>query len=133
MTKIKSFNLVIIPLFICLIIIASYKSTNVYEDFLHGAREGLYNGIKILPAMLALTVTVGALRNSGLLSVLVGLFSPLSDFLKIPTELFALGAVRSLSGSGALVMYGDILKAFGADSFMGRAASVMMASSETTF
>lgn len=123
----------IIPLFVVLIIAASMGRTNVYEDFLEGASHGLYNAFKILPSMIALTVVIGALRESGVISVFVSLISPLTNFLNIPSELFGLSVVRSLSGSGALIMYSDILKDFGADSFMGRAASVMMASSETTF
>ena len=41
--------------------------------------------------------------------------------------------VRPLSGSGALGVMSETIKANGADSLIGRMVSVMMGSSETTF
>jgi spore maturation protein B len=38
-----------------------------------------------------------------------------------------------VSGSGAITIFESILKDFGPDSFIGRTASVMMGSTETTF
>ena len=41
--------------------------------------------------------------------------------------------IRPLSGSGALGVMSEIIKAHGPDSLIGRMVSVMMGSSETTF
>ena len=38
-----------------------------------------------------------------------------------------------MSGSGALSVYNGIISDYGADSFIGKVASVMMGSTETTF
>ena len=41
--------------------------------------------------------------------------------------------LRPISGSGALVIFQDILQQYGPDSFVGQVASVMQGSTETTF
>jgi len=53
--------------------------------------------------------------------------------VNFPPELFPLGVMRSLSGSGSLAMTTDIVKTYGPDSFLARAAATMYGSSETTF
>ena len=58
---------------------------------------------------------------------------PLTDLLHIPKEIVPLALLRPISGSGALVIYEDILRTFGADSTIGRISSVLMGSTETTF
>ena len=56
-----------------------------------------------------------------------------SKVLGIPKEVFPLALLRHLSGSGALVAFQQILSQYGPDSFVGRVASVLMGSTETTF
>ena len=41
--------------------------------------------------------------------------------------------LRPISGSGAMVIFQDILSSVGPDSFAGRVAGVMLGSTETTF
>ncbi|MBQ7075242.1 MAG: spore maturation protein, partial [Clostridia bacterium] len=50
-----------------------------------------------------------------------------------PKELVPLSLMRPISGSGALAVIDEILKTHGADTFIGRCASVMAGSTETTF
>jgi spore maturation protein B len=45
----------------------------------------------------------------------------------------ALTVISPISGSGALTVFENILKTYGADSTAGRVASVIMGSTETTF
>ena len=52
------------------------------------------------------------------------------DFRHLNQSLMILSPV---SGSGSLTIFESILKDFGPDSFVGRTASVMMGSTETTF
>ena len=44
-----------------------------------------------------------------------------------------LALLNPISGGGALSLYENILKTSGPDSYVGRVASVMMGSTETTF
>ena len=73
------------------------------------------------------------LKASGGLDVLLSLLSPIGDFLGIPRDIIPLTILSPISGSGSLGVYESILKDFGPDSFIGRCASVMMGSTETTF
>ena len=73
------------------------------------------------------------LKNSGGLDIITDFLSPLASFLKIPKEVTPLMILSPISGSGSLSIFESILKDYGPDSFIGRTASVMMGSTETTF
>ena len=122
-----------IPLFIFVIITYSFGKTNVYDSFVEGAAEGVKTFVKVIPNMVALVVAVGALRSSGILDALENLAAPLCQKINLPQQLVPLFLVRPISGSGGTALFCDILEKYGPDSFIGRSASVMMGSSETTF
>ncbi len=116
-----------------IILTALIKRLPVFELFLSGARQGISAIFKMAPSIIALVCAVTMLRSSGLLDAIIGLISPILEPIGFPPELFPLSVLRPISGSGALAVLNDIYKSFGADSFIGRAASVMMGSTETTF
>lgn len=109
------------------------SGADVFDAFLTGAREGAETAVKILPALVALITAVGVLRASGLLDLLTGALAPLFTSLGLPREVIPLALLRPVSGSGAMVIFTDILEKCGPDSFAGRVASVMQGSTETTF
>lgn len=78
-------------------------------------------------------VAISMFRASGALDILISVLSPLTDFLHIPKEIVPLSLLRPLSGSGSLTVFKDIITNNGPDSFIGRAASIIQGSSETTF
>ena len=88
---------------------------------------------QILPSLIALATAVGMLRVSGALDVLSYALSPLASLLRIPSEVVPLALLRPVSGSSAMVIFQDLLKNYHPDSYIGRVASVMMGSTETTF
>ena len=110
-----------------------YKKVDVFGEFLEGAKEGLKTVVNIAPAIIALMTCVGMLKVSGTLDILVWVFSPLARLLALPQEVLPLAILRPISGSGALVIFNDLLGTYGPDSFVGRVASVIEGSSETTF
>ena len=59
--------------------------------------------------------------------------APVCEFFSIPKELISLIFLRPVSGSGSLVVAEKIMESAGADSFIGRSASVMVGSCETVF
>lgn len=67
------------------------------------------------------------------LELLCSVFAPAAEQLGLPGELLPMALLRPVSGSGALALFEDILTRFGPDSFIGRTASVLMGSTETTF
>ena len=76
---------------------------------------------------------MGVFTSSGLSDMICTLLSPITDFLGVPKDLVPFGILRPVSGSGSLVFASDIFRNFGPDSFEGRAVSIMMGSTETTF
>lgn len=116
--------------------IVSYGLANkrpVYEDFVVGAKEGFTTVLGIMPTLVGLMVAVGILRASGFLVLLTDV---LSFFVKeeiFPSELLPMSVVKLFSSSAATGLLLDIYKEFGADSYLGRLASVMMSSTETVF
>jgi spore maturation protein B len=119
-----------------LLIIVAYgwaKGVPVFDTFIEGAKEGLIVAFKIIPTLIALLVAVTMFKDSGALDLLTFGLSPIGNLLNIPTEVLPMALLRPISGSGALAMLEEILHQFGPDGFIGRCASVMMGSTETTF
>lgn len=106
---------------------------NVYEDFMTGAKDGLGTVFKIMPAMIALLVSVNVLRASGFLEFMTQLLTPLADYLHFPAPLVPLALIKSFSGSGATGMLLDLFKQYGADSMVGKIGAIMLSSTETIF
>jgi len=121
--------------FICLVIVlfAMAKKIDIFDAFLSGAKDGLKTLFGILPALVGLIAAITMFRASGALEFLTKLLSPLTKPLGIPGEIMPLALLRPVSGSGALAIVSDLLKTSGPDSFVGRVASVVMGSTETTF
>jgi len=113
-----------------------WKRINVYEAFVEGAKGGIQTSITIIPFLVGMLVAIGVLRNSGVLDLLVGAVSWAvaaaglnTDFVPaLPTAL-----MKSISGSGARAMMIEVMKTYGADSFVGRLVSIVQGSSDTTF
>lgn len=116
-----------------LIVYALIKKVNVYKAFVSGAADALPQLLNVLPCLAAMLAAIEVMRSSGALLYAVRLLSPAAKFLGLPDELIPLIVLRPLSGSASLAMLKDTLVLHGADSFIGRAASVMVGSTETVF
>ena len=115
----------LLPLLFCGILCwGAVQGVDVFAAFRTGAARGLTAAGEILPSLIALVTAVAMLRASGALELLCTAFAPAAE---------QLGLLRPVSGSGALALFEDILTRFGPDSFIGRIASVLMGSTETTF
>ena len=131
MTQITDY---ILPVIVTIIIIfGAIKGLNVFDTFLDGAKSGFKTVLGITPALIGLIVAVNMLKSSGGLTVITDIISPISEFLGIPKEVTPLAILSPVSGSGTVTMFESILKDNHPDSFIGRVASVMMGSTETTF
>lgn len=121
---------------IVILIIVSFglmRKTPVYDCFTEGVKDGLKTAVNIIPAILGLLVAVAMLRASGVLDLIAAFLRPLTSLIHLPDDLLPLALFRPVSGSGSLGILTDILNRLGADSFAGRAASIMTGSTETTF
>jgi len=109
------------------------KKVDVYAALTKGAEEGLGVLLRIIPALVGLLTAVAMFRASGAMEYLSQLFAPLLVRLGIPPEVTPLMLIRPLSGSGALAVGSELMHTYGADSYIGRVAAVMLGSTETTF
>lgn len=114
-------------------IFALYKRVDVFSALIDGARDGMKISAGMLPALVVLLSGVYMLRASGALDAFCWLLSPILECMGIPKETASLLLIRPLSGSGALAAGSEIMRQFGPDSYIGRCASVMLGSTETTF
>ncbi|MGN0334192.1 MAG: spore maturation protein [Lachnospiraceae bacterium] len=116
-----------------LIALGVCKKQNVYEDFIKGAKDGIWTVVRILPTLIALMLAVNVLRASGFLDFLADLLKPAARKIHFPAPLVPLGIVKLFSGSAATGLLLDIYKEYGTDSTIGKIASVMLSSTETIF
>lgn len=129
-------NVVLLGLVAAFLLGALRRRVPVYETFIEGAKDGFQIAVGIIPYLVAMLVAVGMLRASGALDLvldgirwLVAAAGWDTRFVDgLPTAL-----VKPLSGSGARAMMVETMRAYGADSFAGRLASVIQGSTETTF
>ena len=107
--------------------------TNIFDEFIQGAKDGFKVVLDILPTLIGLMVAIGVLRASGTLTIVSDFLRPLTDLLHFPSQLVPVAIIKMFSSSAATSLVLDIFKEYGPDSFLGRLVSVMMSSTETIF
>ncbi len=107
--------------------------TNIFDEFIQGAKDGFKVVLDILPTLIGLMVAIGILRASGALNIISDLIRPLTDMLHFPSQLVPVAIIKMFSSSAATSLVLDIFKEYGPDSYLGRLVSVMMSSTETIF
>ncbi|KYD09312.1 spore maturation protein [Heyndrickxia sporothermodurans] len=123
----------IIPILIGFILIYSVmKKTPAYESFVDGGKEGIKIAVSIIPFLVGMLVAITVFRSSGALDFFVQLLRPVLDFLGVPSEIVPLALIRPISGNAALGIMSDILKVHGPDTFIGKLASTIQGSTDTT-
>lgn len=100
------------------------RRINVYAAFVDGAKEGFTTAVRIIPYLVA----IGIFRASGAMQILSTILSPITGLIGMPSEILPMGVMRSLSGGAA----SELMTTYGADSQIGRMASIAMGSTETT-
>ena len=129
-------NVLLLTIIVMFFFAGVRKKVNVYDAFIEGAKEGFQTAITIIPYLIAILVAIGVFRASGAMDWLIhGVAWSVeqcgidADFVgALPTAL-----MKPLSGSGARGMMVDAMTQYGADSFVGRLASVFQGSTDTTF
>ena len=129
----SDFGAFALPILIAVIVICGIiKKVGVFDCFLEGAKQSLAPSLSILPSLIGLIFAVSLLKSSGALELIVKLLSPVAEILGIPKQVMPLAVISPISGSGSLAVFDEILSEYGPDSFIGRVASVMAGSSETS-
>ena len=127
------FVMSIVPFFILFVLFIGLKEKkDVFKLFIEGALEGLKIVYKIFPFILAITIAIGLLKDTGALKLILTPLKPLLSFLGIPEDIIPLCIMRPLSGGASMSVVMDILKIHGPDSVVGKMASIIMGATETT-
>lgn len=120
-------------LMLTIVLIGFGRRVKVYEAFIGAAKEGFQVAITIIPFMVAILVAFGMFRASGALDAVALAIGPVTDALGFPAQALPMALIRPMSGSGALAVMTDTMRAYGPDSFVGYIVSLLNGSSETTF
>jgi spore maturation protein B len=122
-----------IPVIVVLIpLYAAIKKVPVYETFVDGAKDGFQTAINIIPHLVGMMVAISIFRESGALDALVNLLRPLLERFGIPGEVLPLSLLRPITGAGSLAFTTDLIREHGPDSLIGRMASTIQGSTDTT-
>lgn len=123
-----------VPLLLAAIPLYGYlRGVRVFEAFVEGAEEAFQLVVKIIPYVVAMFVALGIFRESGAMDLLIGTLRPVLDPLGVPGQVIPLMIIRPLSGGGALGVTAELIRTHGPDSYVGRLASTMQGSTDTTF
>ncbi|SFK92592.1 spore maturation protein B [Paenibacillus sp. 1_12] len=118
--------IVFIPLY------ALYRKVPVYESFVDGAKDGFDTAIRIIPHLVGMMVAISIFRVSGAMELMTNWVQPFCEMLGIPSEILPLAILRPITGAGSLAFTTDLLQQFGPDSMVGRIASTIQGSTDTT-
>ena len=125
---------IIIPLVIFYIVAYGLAAkTEVYDDFVKGAKDGFMTVFQIMPTLVGLMVGVGVLRASGFLDFLGSLLAGLTEQIGLCPDLVPIIIIKMFSSSAATGLVLDIFKTYGPDSVTGMITSIMMSCTETVF
>jgi spore maturation protein B len=118
--------IVFIPLF------AAARKVPVYESFVDGAKDGFQTAVSIIPSLVGMMVAISVFRSSGAMDLIIGFIRPLLDRIGVPSEVLPLAILRPITGAGSLAFTTDLIRQFGPDSLIGRIASTIQGSTDTT-
>lgn len=133
MQVIQFLSLWLIPILIaCILLHGTYKRAPTYEAFVEGGKEGIQIAFSLIPYLVGMLVAVSVFRASGALDFFISYIKPFIVPLGLPSEVVPLALIRPISGTASLGMVTDLIATYGPDSFIGRLASTIQGSTETT-
>ena len=119
----------IIPIITLIVIIYGlYKKVDIYDEFIVGIKEGLDLSLNIFPSIFAMIISVTIFIKSNLIMDL----SSLINIKLFPKEIIPIAILRPISSSSSLMLLNNILSIYGPDSPIGKIASVITGSTDTT-
>ena len=125
-------NLIIPLITIIIIIYGLSKKIDIFSSFLIGVKEGLLTTLNIFPTIFAMVIAVNILLKSNIIIDITKNLVPILSKVNLNPSLIPLCLLRPISSSSSLVILNDILKIYSPDSMVGRIASVIQGSTDTT-
>lgn len=115
-----------------IVIYGIIKKVNVYDVFVDGAKESFDMFVSLFPPMLGMIFAINLFIKSNCLNYFLSFLSSVFNLLKVPLEVIPMAIMRPISGSSSLAILNNILEVNGPDSLIGKIASVMQGSTDTT-
>lgn len=130
----ETVSIIILPLIVLFIIIYGYKNRiNIYDSFLKGVLEGLKTSVSIFPNILGMIFAVNLLIQSGFIDFIFSFLTPVLEKFSLSIDILSMAFFRPISGNASLAIMNNIFTNFTPDSIMGRLASTIQGSTDTTF
>jgi Uncharacterized membrane protein len=127
-------SVLVLPILILIVMIYSgFKKINVYDSFIEGAKESFDMIFTVFPSLLAMIFGVNIFIKSNVLEGLLKCINPIISFFSIPREIIPMAIIRTISGSSSLAILNTIFEKFSPEHYVGRIASVIQGSTDTTF
>lgn len=124
----------IIPIMVLgVVIYGIYKKVNIYDVFIEGAKESFEMIFTVFPYLLGMMLAINLFLHSNILSNITSFITPILDLIGIPFDIIPMAVMRPISGTSSLAILNNIFESFGPDSFIGRLASTIQGSTDTTF
>lgn len=124
----------ILPIVVFLILVyAALKKVNVYDAFIEGAKESFEMIYQMFPSLLAMIFGVNIFIKSNILDGVLNNITHILNFFHIPKEIVPMALIRPISGSSSLAILNTIFEKYTPDSYIGKVASVLQGSTDTTF
>ena len=119
-----------IPALIFIVVFYAFlKKNDVYNDFVEGSKESFQMIYNFFPTLLGMLIGINFLVESNILNFVASL---ITKIINIPAAIIPLALLRPISGSSALAILNNIYLNYGPDSYIGKLASVIQGSTETT-
>ena len=112
------------------------KGTNMFDSFIHGAKDGFTTGLRVLPYMIAMLAALSIFRNSGLMSIVMDGLSWTMALVGVDKQVIdaiPVALMRPFSAGGSRGFMLDAMKTYGADSLTGQLSCLFQGAAETTF
>ncbi len=136
-------NAVLLFIILAIVAYSIYKEkvfkanqTNIFESFVHGAKDGFTTGLRVMPYMIAMLVALSIFRNSGLMQLALGGITTVMEVFGVDAQIInaiPVAIMRPFSAGGSRGFMLDAMKTYGADSLTGQLACLFQGAAETTF
>jgi spore maturation protein SpmB len=136
-------NAVLLFIIMAIVMYSIYKEkvfrlnqTNVFDSFVHGAKDGFTTGLRVLPYMIAMLVALSIFRNSGLMQIILNGITAVMEIFGVDAQIIQaipVAIMRPFSAGGSRGFMLDAMKTYGPDSLTGQLSCLFQGAAETTF
>lgn len=129
----SAISVYVLPIFLLSVFVMAFiNRTNAFDNFVEGAKEGLQTTLSLLPNIVGMIVAIKVFLASGIVDAMANMLQPILSLIHVDAHVLPLMILRPLSGSAALSLTTDLIAIYGPDTYIGRLASVMQGSTDTT-